>query len=106
MKELRMFIAAMALLISIPVLSLTARAEDTWGQRVLVTAHRGDSSRYPENTIPAFEAAIKAGSESSRQELEALALRVASGEIKYCPHGRPVAVTLTKKELDKAFKRL
>lgn len=54
----------------------------------------------------ACKAAIKAGSESSRQELEALALRVASGEIKYCPHGRPVAVTLTKKELDKAFKRL
>lgn len=54
----------------------------------------------------ACKAAIKAGSCSDVRELETIARRVCSGEIRYCPHGRPVAVTLTKKELDKQFKRI
>jgi DNA mismatch repair protein MutL len=54
----------------------------------------------------ACKAAIKAGKRSEPAELEALAERVLSGEVKYCPHGRPVAVTLTKKELDREFKRI
>lgn len=54
----------------------------------------------------ACKAAIKAGKSSEPQELETLAKRVCSGEIRYCPHGRPVAVTLTKYELDKNFKRI
>ena len=31
--------------------------------RVLVIAHRGDSKAYPENTLPAFESAVKIGSD-------------------------------------------
>ena len=53
----------------------------------------------------ACKAAIKAGKPTSRKELEVILEKVAAGEIKYCPHGRPVAVTFTKEELDKRFKR-
>ena len=52
------------------------------------------------------KAAIKAGWDTDPAELQVLVDKVASGEIKYCPHGRPVAVTLTRKELDKQFKRI
>lgn len=31
--------------------------------RVLVIAHRGDSAAYPENTLPAFESAVKLGAD-------------------------------------------
>jgi DNA mismatch repair protein MutL len=54
----------------------------------------------------ACKAAIKAGWKTDARELYALAEAVVSGRVKYCPHGRPVAVTLTKKELDKQFKRI
>ena len=53
----------------------------------------------------ACKAAVKAGMVSDMAELRVLAERVQSGEIKYCPHGRPVAVKLTKYELEKMFKR-
>lgn len=54
----------------------------------------------------ACKAAIKAGWKTDPQELSRLAEAVVSGRVKYCPHGRPVAVTLTKKELEKQFKRI
>lgn len=53
----------------------------------------------------ACKAAVKAGMRSDERELRALADRVQSGEIRYCPHGRPVAVKVTKYELEKLFKR-
>ena len=31
------------------------------GKRVILAAHRGDKKRYPENTLPAFEAALRFG---------------------------------------------
>ena len=54
----------------------------------------------------ACKAAIKAGSRSEPRELAALAEKVVSGEVRYCPHGRPVSVRLSKQELDKQFKRI
>ena len=53
----------------------------------------------------ACKSAIKAGMTSDVTELAALVRRVQSGEIRYCPHGRPVAAKLTKYELEKMFKR-
>lgn len=54
----------------------------------------------------ACKAAIKAGWDNDLKELERIVQAVLSGQVKYCPHGRPVSVTLTRKELDKQFKRI
>lgn len=54
----------------------------------------------------ACKAAVKAGWNTETAELEELVRAVVSGEVKYCPHGRPVAVTLTRAQLDKAFSRI
>ena len=53
----------------------------------------------------ACKSAVKAGMTSDVTELAALVRRVQSGEIRYCPHGRPVAAKLTRYELEKMFKR-
>lgn len=54
----------------------------------------------------ACKAAIKAGWDTHPKELETVVDAVISGQVRYCPHGRPVSVTLTHKELDKQFKRI
>jgi DNA mismatch repair protein MutL len=54
----------------------------------------------------ACKAAIKAGWDTDRRELEAIVREVLSGRVKYCPHGRPVSAILTRKDLDKMFKRI
>jgi DNA mismatch repair protein MutL len=53
----------------------------------------------------ACKAAIKAGWDSDESELRVLVDKVQSGEIQYCPHGRPVKAKLSKYELEKMFKR-
>ena len=54
----------------------------------------------------ACKAAIKAGWKNDEAELLAVVKEVmAREELKYCPHGRPICVTLSKKQLEKQFKR-
>ena len=54
----------------------------------------------------ACKSAIKAGWQTSDEELRRLVQEVLTrDDIKYCPHGRPVCVTLTKRQLEKQFKR-
>ena len=54
----------------------------------------------------ACKAAIKAGWDTSRAEQERIVTEVLSGRVKYCPHGRPVSAVLSRKDLDKMFKRI
>ena len=54
----------------------------------------------------ACKAAIKAGWKTDDKEHLALVKEVMSrDELKYCPHGRPICITLSKKQLEKQFRR-
>lgn len=55
----------------------------------------------------ACRAAVKAGNFTSRYEAERFVGKVLSDDsIRYCPHGRPVLIELTERELEKQFKRI
>ncbi len=54
----------------------------------------------------ACKAAVKAGWNTSRQEQERIADEVLSGRVRYCPHGRPVSIVMTREELDRLFLRI
>ena len=49
--------------------------------------------------------ACKSGWISGEEELKAVCAAVMRDEVRYCPHGRPVAIRMTKKDLEKQFKR-
>ena len=73
----------------------------------LLTTGRADPTAARDELLHtmACKAAIKGGWKTSPQELEKVAQAVMSGQVKYCPHGRPVAIELTRKQLEKQFKR-
>ena len=55
----------------------------------------------------ACRAAVKGGNVSSDFELEKFVEKLLSmPDIRYCPHGRPVMITMSKYELEKQFKRI
>ncbi len=73
----------------------------------LVSAHGADPASARDallHTI-ACKSAIKGGWKTSEQEKRALVDKVQSGEVQFCPHGRPVKVKLTKYQLEKMFGR-
>ena len=53
----------------------------------------------------ACKAAVKGGQKNSREELLVVVREVMAGHVKYCPHGRPVAITMTRGQLERQFKR-
>ena len=54
----------------------------------------------------ACRAAIKAGDRDPAPTLLALAKKILDGEVPpFCPHGRPVLIRLSQKELEKQFGR-
>ena len=73
----------------------------------LLSTGRADPSAARDQVLHtmACKAAIKGGWKSGAQELERVVQAVMDGSVKYCPHGRPVAIELTKKDLEKQFKR-
>ena len=54
----------------------------------------------------ACRSAVKGGNTTSMAELETLAKRIVKDDsVRYCPHGRPVAMWLTEAQLEKQFGR-
>lgn len=82
------------------IIELIDRFSDTDGE---IIAEKTERALY---TI-ACKAAVKANHRYSVKELETLLAAVLDLEnINTCPHGRPIIVTMTKKELEKEFKRI
>ena len=74
----------------------------------LLTGKQEDKSALRDEMLHtvACKAAIKAGWINDEKELLALVKEVmAREELKYCPHGRPICITLSKKQLERQFKR-
>ena len=77
------------------------------GEKLLSLAETENKANVRDEILHtvACKAAIKAGWNTSSKELEVLGEKVQAGEVRFCPHGRPVAVKLSKYELEKMFKR-
>ena len=74
----------------------------------LLTGRLEDASCVRDEVLHtvACKAAIKAGWHTDEAELRHLVQQVMDREeLKYCPHGRPICITLSKKQLEKQFKR-
>ena len=74
----------------------------------LLSGHSEDKSSVRDEILHtvACKAAIKAGWKTSETELMALVKQVMeTRELKHCPHGRPICISLSKKQLEKQFKR-
>ncbi len=75
----------------------------------LLNGRREDKHKVRDEILHtvACKAAIKAGWKNDEAELLALVKQVMANEdLKYCPHGRPICVSLSKKQLEKQFKRI
>ena len=74
----------------------------------LLVGRRLDPATVHDNLLHtiACKAAIKGGRKTDPRELAALVAELMRrDDIKYCPHGRPVCITLTRGNLERQFKR-
>lgn len=74
-----------------------------------ILSHRKDRTQLYEGLLEsiACKAAVKAGTFTDDKEREDFARKVIGDPaIRSCPHGRPVIVHLTKREIEKMFKRV
>ncbi|NOZ03226.1 MAG: DNA mismatch repair endonuclease MutL [FCB group bacterium] len=72
-------------------------------------SHQKQYSSFQENLAASFacHAAVKAGDQLTREEMQELVNRLfGTKHPYYCPHGRPIIVQLTLDEIDKRFERL
>ena len=64
-------------------------------------------ARADEIAVMACKAAVKAGDRLSDSEIESLiTTMLETGASPTCPHGRPVSRTLSKRDIEKLFKRI
>ena len=64
-------------------------------------------SRADEIAVMACKAAVKAGDRLTDSEIESLIIQMQqTGASPTCPHGRPVSKTLTRRDIEKLFKRI
>lgn len=70
----------------------------TYGKEAVVAREKIISS--------ACRHSVKAGADLTKEEIERLLEEITSmSAIPHCPHGRPIAVTISRKDLEKGFKR-
>ena len=82
---------------------MVAQLEEGRGDPAVTDAERRERALYQ----VACKAAIKGGRLYAPEQLTYLARRVMEDPtISVCPHGRPIAVRLTKDELDRRFDRI
>ncbi len=80
-----------------------ASLEEGRGDPTVTARERRERALYQ----VACKAAIKGGRLYAKEQLEYLARRVMEDpSVTVCPHGRPIAVRLTKEELDRRFDRI
>ena len=80
-----------------------AACEEGRGDPTVTARERRERALYQ----VACKAAIKGGRLYAKEQLEYLARRVMEDpSVTVCPHGRPIAIRLTKEELDRRFDRI
>ncbi len=78
-------------------------------KNIILEIINNSSTNYMEENIHtiACKAAIKANKKLSDKEIaELIRLFVAEGGVNTCPHGRPIVIKVTRRELEKMFKRI
>ena len=98
------------LLRAIPAELDAVQAQETLSELAgnLLDGSRPDPAALREKLLHtvACKAAVKAGWRTDPKELEALVREVLTrDDLRFCPHGRPICITLTEANLEKQFKR-